>query len=78
MREIRSITLRRDVRSDAGIRRLTILAGVIGPLTLINGLYATNFQTPGTQVPGSFWAFVGVQVVFLVVAVVYLRGRGLL
>ena len=70
--------MRRDERSDAGIRRLTILAGIIGPLTLLNGIYATNFNTPGTEALWGFWAFIGIQFIFLILAVLYFRRRGLL
>ena len=75
---VEAYRVRRDERSEAGIRRLTILAGIIGPLTLLNGIYATNFDTPGTHVSWSFWAFVGIQVAFLILAILYLRRRGLL
>src|SRR5215217_936843 len=75
---VEAYRVRRDERSDAGIRRLTILAGIIGPLTLLSGIYATNFNTPGMEGPWSFWAFVGIQIIFLILAVSYLRRRGLL
>ena len=75
---VEAYRVRRDERSDAGIRRLTILAGIIGPLTLLNGIYATNFTTPGTEAPGGFWIFIGIQIIFLILAVLYLRRRGLL
>ena len=75
---VEAYRVRRDERSEAGIRRLTILAGIIGPLTLLNGIYATNFATPGTQAPWGFWAFAGIQVAFLILAVLLLRRRGLL
>jgi magnesium transporter len=75
---VEAYRVRRDERSDAGIRRLTILAGIIGPLTLLNGIYATNFPTPGTEALWGFWAFIGIQFIFLILAVLYFRRRGLL
>ncbi len=71
--------MRRDERSERGIRRLTVLAGVIGPLSLLTGIYGVNFaHIPGTDAPYGFWVFVGVQVAFLALAVWYLERRGLL
>ena len=75
---VEAYRVRRDERSDAGIRRLTILAGIIGPLTLLNGIYATNFNTPGTEALWSFWAFIGIQFIFLILALWYFRRHGLL
>ena len=50
--------MRRDERSETGIRRLTVLAGIIGPLSLLAGIYGTNFQNiPGTGAPWGFWGF---------------------
>jgi len=44
--------IRRDERSEVGIRRLTVLAGILGPLSLLTAIYATNFpDIPGTGKP---------------------------
>ena len=76
---IEAYRMRRDERSETGIRRLTVLAGIIGPLSLLAGIYEANFSNiPGTGAPWSFWVFLGVQAVFLIVALWYLRRRGLL
>lgn len=76
---VEAYRMRRDERSERGIRRLTVLAGVIGPLSLLTGIYGVNFaHIPGTEAPYGFWVFVGVQVAFLILAAWYLRRRGLL
>ena len=76
---VEAYRMRRDERSERGIRRLTVLAGVIGPLSLLTGIYGVNFaHIPGTEAPYGFWVFVGVQVAFLALAVWYLGRRGLL
>jgi magnesium transporter len=42
--------IRRDERSEVGIRRLTVLAGILGPLSLLTAIYATKFTNiPGTR-----------------------------
>lgn len=76
---VEAYRMRRDERSEAGIRRLTVLAGLIGPLSLLTGIYGANFANiPGTDTPWGFWVFLGAQAAFLVAAALYLRGRGLL
>ncbi|MGI9048723.1 MAG: CorA family divalent cation transporter [Rubrobacteraceae bacterium] len=76
---VEAYRLRRDERSGLGIRRLTVFAAILGPLSLLSGIYGTNFTTlPGSQGPLAFWIFIAVQVVFVVAAVVVLSKRGLL
>ena len=76
---VEAYRMRRDERSGRGIRRLTVLAAVLGPLTLISGIYGANFEViPGAGSPYGFWVFVAAQVSFLVLAVWYLGRRGLL
>ena len=76
---VEAYRMRRDERSERGIRRLTVLAALLGPLTLISGIYGANFEViPGAGVPYGFWVFVAVQAAFLVLAVWYLGRRGLL
>jgi magnesium transporter len=69
----------RDQRTDAGIRRLTVLAALLGPPTLITGIYGMNFDNlPGRSDPSGFWIVIGLQVLFVALAALYLRRRGLL
>lgn len=76
---VEAYRIRRDERSGLGIRRLTVLAAVLGPLTLISGIYGANFANiPGAASPLGFPIFIGVQVIFAVVAVWFLYRRGLL
>ena len=46
---IEAYRMRRDERSEVGIRRLTVLAALLGPLTLFAGWYGMNF----TYIPGA-------------------------
>lgn len=76
---IEAYRMRRDERSEAGIRRLTVLAGILGPLSLIAGLWGVNFQgIPGTESPLGWYVFVAVQIALTLLAVLYFRWRGLL
>ncbi len=76
---VEAYRLRRDERSGLGIRRLTVFAAILGPLSLLSGIYGTNFrQLPGSDGPLAFWIFIAVQVVFVAAAVVFLGKRGLL
>lgn len=76
---VESYRMRRDERSEVGIRRLTVLAGIIGPLTLLAGWWGANFESiPGANSRWGFAIFVGVQIVFAAAAVWLMRRRGLL
>jgi magnesium transporter len=76
---IEAYRLRRDVRTQDGIRRLTVLAGMFAPLSLLIGLWSVNFPNiPGTQSPWGWFVFVLAQVCFIVIAGAYFRRRGLL
>ena len=56
-----------------------MLAGILGPLSLLTAIYATNFTNiPGTGKLWGFWIFVGVQAHFVALSVWYLSRRGLL
>lgn len=71
--------MRRDERSELGIRRLTVLAAVLGPLTVLAGWYGMNFSyLPGANSGVAFWIFILIQVAFVGGALWYLRRRGLL
>lgn len=39
-----SYRMRRDERSEVGIRRLVVLAGIIGPLTLLAGCWGSELR----------------------------------
>jgi magnesium transporter len=76
---IEAYRMRRDERSELGIRRLTVLAAVLGPLTVLAGWYGMNFSyLPGAESVLAFWLFILIQVAFVVGAVWYLRRRGIL
>lgn len=76
---VESYRMRRDERSEVGIRRLTVLAGIIGPLTLLAGWWGANFESiPGADSRWGFAVFIGVQLVFVAVAVWFMVRRGLL
>lgn len=76
---VESYRMRRDERSEVGIRRLTVLAGIIGPMTLLAGWWGANFDSiPGSGSQWGFGVFVGVQLVFAVLAVWFMIRRGLL
>lgn len=76
---VEAYRIRRDERSGLGIRRLTVFAAVLGPLTLVSGIYGANFaRIPGAESPLGFPIFVATQLVFVVVAVWFLYRRGLL
>lgn len=75
---IEAYRMRRDERSELGIRRLTVLAAVLGPLTVLAGWYGMNFEyLPGADTAWAFWVFILLQVAFVAAAVWYLRRRGL-
>jgi magnesium transporter len=76
---IDAFRVRRDMRADEGIRRLTVLAGILGPLTVMIGLWGVNFQNiPGTDTRWGWSVFVATQVCFVLLAAWYFRRRGLL
>ena len=76
---VEAYRIRRDERSGLGIRRLTVLAAVLGPLTLISGIYGANFTNiPGANSSLGFPVFIGAQVLFTVAAIWFLYRRGLL
>jgi magnesium transporter len=76
---IEAYRMRRDERVEGGIRRLTILAAILGPLSLLTALFGVNFQNiPGTDYPWGFQIFVVVQLILAALAILYFRRRGLL
>lgn len=76
---IEAFRVRRDVRTEDGIRRLTVLAAIVGPITVVIGLWGLNFRNiPGTGARWGWPIFVGAQLCFVLVASWYFRRRGLL
>ena len=76
---IEAYRMRRDERTGTGVRRLTILAAVLGPLSLLTGLFGVNFRDiPGTNYDGGFYDFVAMLVLLAAFAVWLLRRRSLL
>jgi Mg2+ and Co2+ transporter CorA len=68
----------RDSQTEEGIRRLTVLAGILGPLSLLIGFWQVDFP----NIPGSSWSlgwpvFVGLQLCFIVIGVWYFRRQGM-
>lgn len=67
---VESYQMRRDERSEVGIRRLTVLAGIIGPLARLAGWWGANFESiPGANSQWGFAIFIGVQIAFAATAV---------
>jgi magnesium transporter len=76
---IEAYRLRRDERIGGGIRRLTILAALFGPLSLLAGIFGANFnEMPGTDSQWGFYIFVLVELVLAAASIVILRRRRLL
>lgn len=74
---VEAYRLRRDEWTGIGIRRLTMLAGVVGPLSVFTAWYGTNFSNiPGVDAPYAFYVFVGGQILFIVLVLLYLHNRG--
>jgi magnesium transporter len=75
---IEAYRMRRDERVEGGIRRLAVLAGILGPLSLLVGLFGANFRDiPGVEYRWGFWIFLGVEIALALVALAYFRWRGL-
>jgi magnesium transporter len=73
---VEAYRMRRDEWVGLGIRRLTVLASVLGPLAVFTAWYGTNFSDiPGVDLPYAFYGFVGVQILFIVLVFLYLRRR---
>jgi magnesium transporter len=71
--------VRRDARTDGAIRRLTVLAGDLWPVSLLIGLWGVNFPNiPGTDSAWGWPAFVAAQAVLILLGARYVRRRGLL
>jgi magnesium transporter len=76
---IEAYRLRRDERVEYGIRRLTILTGVLGVLAVIATLWGLNFShTPGADHPYGWWIFTVAQTLLALLVLLILRRRGML
>ena len=76
---VEAYRIRRDERTAGDVRRLTVLATVLGAVSVLSGLWGVNFRDiPGTEHPLGFPVFVAVQVTLVLLAVRYLRRRRLL
>jgi magnesium transporter len=76
---IEAYRVRRDAQTEEGVRWLTILAGILGPLSLLIGFWQLNFP----NIPGSGWSwgwpvFVGLQLCFIALSLWHFRRRGML
>ncbi len=75
---IEAYRLRREVRTEIGIRRLTVLASILGIASILMGLWGVNFVgIPGSNEPWGWFAFTGALILFLLLAIWYVRRRGL-
>jgi magnesium transporter len=76
---IEAYRVRRDERTEDGIRRLTVLAGIFWPVSMIIGLWGINFSNiPGTSVSWGWPVFASIQVMLILIGAAYFRRRGLL
>jgi magnesium transporter len=76
---IEAYRVRRDERTEAGIRRVTVLAGLLWPVSLIIGLWGINFSNiPGTDASWGWFAFVAVQLILIAGSAAYFRYRRVL
>jgi magnesium transporter len=76
---IEAYRMRRTVRTEGGIQRLTVLAGIFAPLSLLIGLWGINFRNiPGTHVAWGWPIFVAVLCCLGFLGALYFRRRGLL
>ena len=63
-------------RTNQVIKYLSILGAVLLPLTVLTGLYGTNFQQlPGAGHPLGFWAFCALLILTAAVGVAIIRSR---
>ncbi len=63
-------------RTNQIIKYLSVLGAVLLPLTVLTGLYGTNFRLlPGSQHPYGFWVFSGILAAAAAVGVFVVRSR---
>jgi len=76
---IEAYRVRRDARTENAIRRLTVLAGILWPISLVIGLWGVNFTNiPGTDTSWGWSVFVAAQILFILLGAWYFRHRRLL
>jgi Mg2+ and Co2+ transporter CorA len=76
---IEGYRLRREARTEIGIRRLTVLAAILGPLSLLIGLWEVKFPNiPGSTLPWGWFAFVFSLLLLALLSIGFVRRRGLL
>lgn len=75
---IEAYRLRREARTEIGIRRLTVLASLFGVVSIVMGLWGVNFVgIPGSESRWGWFVFVGALFVLLALGIWYVRRRGL-
>lgn len=58
------------------MKTLSIIATIALPLTVISGVYGTNFAVlPGQDIPYSFWIMVGVMILMAIAMLFYFRKK---
>lgn len=63
---VEAYRMRRDEWVGIGVRRLTVVASVLGPLSVFTARYGTNFSDiPGVDLPYAFPVFIELQILFL-------------
>jgi magnesium transporter len=62
-------------RTNEIMKRLTIVAGIMLPLTLIAGIYGMNIPLPASNHPLSFWGVMGLMAGITVLLYAYFRRR---
>ena len=76
---IEAYRVRRDAQTEDGIRRLSVLAGILWPVSLLIALWGVNFSNiPGTQTPLGWPIFVLILVVLVLGGAWYFHRRGIL
>lgn len=75
---IEAYRLRREARTEIGIRRLTVLASLFGVVSIVMGLWGVNFVgIPGSESRWGWFVFVGALLALLALGIWYVRRRGL-
>ena len=76
---IEAYRVRRDAQTEDGIRRLSVLAGVNFPVSLLIGLWGINFpNSPGTDAVWGWPVFVLVQIALILIGAWYFHRHGML
>lgn len=64
-------------RTDAFMNRITVIAALLGPLTLISGIFGMNVKVPGQDVDNLYWFYGlnGFMVIFALTLIILLRKK---